>query len=209
MRFSGTLVLVAVLGMAPAAKAADEVVEQASPPPPSKPSLPLLGVMADAGIPDGFQGSLVFRPAFWLRTSVGGGYNMISKGVRAGLSLLPFGRGPSLTVEAGHFFDGDANATARKFAGAGFQDNALLDRVGYDFANAHLGLDFGYQRVTFFIHGGMSYVRGTVYNLGSVVSTNPAINNVDSNGLEVAFKGPVTVKAIGPSAKIGLIVYLW
>ncbi len=54
----------------------------------------------------------------------------------------------------------------------------------------------------------MSYVRGRVYNLDSVVSTNPAINNVDSNGLEVSFKGPVTVTAIGPSANSGLIVYL-
>src|SRR5450432_1992146 len=119
MRFTGTLALVAVLGTATAAKAADEVVEQVSAPAPGKPTLPVLGIMADAGIPDGFQGSLVLRPAFWLRASLGGGYNMISKGVRGGLSLLPFGRGPSLTVEAGHFFDGDANATARKFAGAG------------------------------------------------------------------------------------------
>jgi hypothetical protein len=209
MRFAGTMALLAVLGMGSAAKAADEVVEQIAAPAPEKPSLPAFGIMADAGIPDGIQGSLVFRPAFWLRTSIGGGYNMISYGVRGGVSILPFGRGPSLTVEGGHFFDGNANATARRFVGAGFQDNAALERIGYDFANAHLGLDFGYKRVTFFIHGGMSYVRGRVYNLNSFVSTNPSIDNVDSNGLEVSVKGPATVKAIGPSAKLGLIVYLW
>src|SRR5438105_2350281 len=57
--------------------------------------LPLVGVMMDAGAPDGANASLVFRPLSWLRAHGGGGYNMISKGIRAGATLLPFGSGPS------------------------------------------------------------------------------------------------------------------
>ena len=68
--------------------------------------LPAFGVMADVGLPDGVGASLVYRPAKWLRVTGGGTYNMISSGLRAGASLLPFGWGPSLTVEGGHYFDG-------------------------------------------------------------------------------------------------------
>lgn len=217
MRLSRTLALLGVLAGAPAARAAETApaaqatAEKSPAPATAEPSLPWLGMMVDAGIPDGAQGSLVLRPWKALRFSVGGGYNMISKGVRGGVALLPFGRGPSLSVEAGRFFDGNANMTAQKFAGASFAGIDLLNNVGYDFANAHLGLDFGYRRVTFYIHGGMSYVRATVpkENLNSTFNKNPAIDGQDANGLQVSFKQDAIVKAIGPSAKIGLIVYLW
>src|SRR4051812_24566732 len=118
MRTSRILVLLGVLAVAPAAKAADANVVEAEAPSAAAPTEPApdalrwFGLMVDAGVPDFMQGSIVLRPEKWLRASVGGGYNMISKGVRGGLSILPFGRGPSATVEVGHFFEGDANATA-------------------------------------------------------------------------------------------------
>jgi hypothetical protein len=217
MRTSRLLALLAVLFGASAAKAAepatapgaDATAKQAAPAPvAASPSLPLIGLMTDIGIPDGVQGSLVLRPWKAVRFSVGGGYNMISKGVRAGVSILPFGRGPSLTVEAGRFFDGDGNAAVRKVMGS-FEDVAILQRVGYDYANAHLGLDFGYQRVTFYIHGGMSYLTGKIRDTNQLFQNDPAINGMNSSGLEVTVKQDPTFKAIGPSAKIGLIVYLW
>jgi hypothetical protein len=214
MRLSRTLALLGVLAGASTARAAEpaptaQKVAQA--PVVTPPSLPMFGLMVDMGIPDGAQGSLVVRPWKAVRFNVGGGYNMISKGVRAGVALLPFGRGPALSVEAGRFFDGNANTTAAKFAGPSFSGIDLLNNVGYDFANAHLGLDLGYRRVTFYIHGGMSYVRARVpkENLTSTFNQNPAIDGQDANGLQVSFKQDATVKAIGPSAKIGLIVYLW
>jgi hypothetical protein len=217
MRAARTLALLAVLATASTAKAADEVLEQApAATAPSEPTLPWLGLMADVGVPDGMQASIVLRQERWLRASVSGGYNMISKGVGAGLTFLPFGRGPSLSLEGGHYFDGDATAAATKLAGPAFanstfvqNDGALIQRVGYDYANVHLGLDFGYERVTFFIHGGMSYVQGKVHNVDTLLQSNPSINGVDMNGLQVSIKGDPTVKYIGPSAKIGLIVYLW
>jgi hypothetical protein len=208
MRTRQTLALLVVLFSAGAAKAAEITTAQSGTAPDKTTALPLLGVMMDAGVPDGAQLSLVLRPTKWLRTSIGGGYNLISKGVRAGVSVLPFGRGPSLTVEGGRFFEGNANGAAKLISGVS-SDNALLERVGYDYANAHLGLDIGYKRVTFYIHGGMSYIRGTVHNLNQELQTAAAIDGVSQNGTEVQVKQDPTFKAIAPSAKLGLIVYLW
>jgi hypothetical protein len=144
----------------------------------------------------------------WLRAHGGGGTNMISKGVRAGVTLLPFGSGPSATLEAGHYFDGDANGLARKLAGASFQSE-VLERVGYDYANAHLGLDFGSRRVTFYIHGGMSYVRATIHNVDGVLAAQAVANGGDTGTTEVSVKQDPIVRAWFPSVKLGLIVYLW
>src|SRR4051812_17568326 len=123
MRTAQTLSLLAALTAGTSARAAEVTTAQGAPAPAAPAgSLPWLGLQIDAGVPDGAQASLVLRPWKALRFSVGGGYNLISKGVRGGVSLLPFGRGPSLTVEAGHFFEGDANATARKYMGAAYED---------------------------------------------------------------------------------------
>jgi len=183
--------------------------EHAAPAPVESDGLPSMGLMADAGLPDGVNGSLVYRPARWFRAAVGGGYNMISSGVRGGVTLAPFGAGPSLTLEGGHYFEGNANGVVRKVAGASYQDSAVLERVGYDYANAHLGLELGWKRVTFYIHGGMSYVRARVHNFDSVLQSQASANGFDSTGTEVSIKQDPIVRVIAPSAKLGLIVYLW
>jgi hypothetical protein len=216
MRSVRWLLLLAATAISPAvARAADiDASRSAEPPARATTTLPRYGVMADAGLPDGANASLVFRPACWLRLHGGGGYNMISTGVRAGATLVPFGLGPSATIEGGHYFDGDANGLAQRFAGQSFQ-STLLEKVGYDYANFHLGLDFGYRRVTFYIHGGMSYVRAKVHNFDGVVASEAAANGASSaNGAnggttEISINQDPTVKAWFPSAKLGLIVYLW
>ena len=76
-------------------------------------------------MPDGAAVSVVYRPFRWLRTELGGSYNMISKGVRGGVTLMPFGMGPSATLEAGRYFDGDANGLARSSPAAA-PDNAFF-----------------------------------------------------------------------------------
>ena len=170
------------------------------------PKLPVLGVMADVGLPDGAGASLVVRPAKWLRLTGGGTYNLISSGLRAGASLLPFGWGPSLSVEGGHYFDGDANGLIRRFAGASYQSSAVLERVGYDYANAHLGLDLGFRRVTFFVHAGFSYIRATVHNVDGAIQSGMSS---DSSSTTLSVNKDPIIRAITPSAKLGLIVYLW
>jgi hypothetical protein len=169
--------------------------------------LPVVGVMADVGLPDGAGGSLVVRPAKWVRLQGGGTYNMISSGLRAGLSLIPFGWGPSVTMEGGHFFDGDANGLVRKLAGASYQSNAVLERVGYDYANAHLGLELGSRRATFFIHAGMSFIRATVHNVDQAIQAQASGDG--SSNTQLSVKQDPIIRAYTPSAKLGLIVYLW
>lgn len=198
---------VATAAVAPSAASVDAVAQPASPAP--APALTTIGLMMDVGLPDGMNAALVYRPTEWLRTHGGGSYNMISYGVRAGVALIPFGVGPSLILEGGHYFEGNANGLAKKFAGAGFQNNAMLERIGYDYANGHLGLELGSRRVTFYIHGGMSYFRATVHNLDSVVQKEAANNGGDTSSTTVSVKQDPIVKAWTPSAKLGLIVYLW
>jgi hypothetical protein len=170
--------------------------------------LPCLGVMADAGLPDGAGASLVLRPRRWIRAHGGASYNMISAGFKGGATLLPFGAGPSATLEAGHYFDGDANGLARKFAGQNLQ-RPLLEKVGYNFANAHLGLDFGDRRVTFYIHAGMSYVQAKVRNVDGGGVSGGDTSRTGSSATDIAFKQEPVVRAWFPSAKLGVVVYLW
>jgi hypothetical protein len=174
--------------------------------PPAARGLPRLGVMADAGLPDGANASLVFRPLRWLRVHGGGGYNMVSEGIRAGATVVPFGMGPSATLETGHYFDGNANGVVQRFAGQSFS-SPLLARIGYDYTNFHLGLDFGYHRVTFFVHGGMSYVRAQIHNLESVVSSQASAASDGNGSTSVSIKQDPTVQAWFPSAKLGFIFY--
>jgi hypothetical protein len=202
-----TLLLTGALASSPLVASAQEVTTAAAPPPPAAPALRHIGLMMDAGLPDGFTASLVYRPASWVRTELGGGYNLISPGVRAGATLVPFGWGPSATLEAGHYFDGNANNLARKFAGSDFKDSALLERVGYDYANGHLGFEIGMRRMTFYIHGGMSYLHGKVHNADSVVQEHAG--SLLGQGSTVTVKGDPVVRAFVPSAQMGVIVYRW
>jgi hypothetical protein len=162
---------------------------------------PVLGVSTDVGLPDGAIASLVVRPWQWFRAYAGGGSNSISKGWRGGFSLVPFGAGPSVSLEYGQYGEGDANGLVRRMVSGSFKGSALLDRVGYDYANAQAGLDFGGKNVLFFVHGGVSMVWAQVHNL------NEATSNSNSSTTVSVSQDP-KVKAFGSSLKVGLIVFM-
>ena len=169
--------------------------------PPSPRRLPILGLMADVGVPDGLIGSLAVRPRKWVRLCAGGGSNSISRGWRTGITLLPFGEGPSASLEYGRYQDGNANALAKKLLGGGFDGSPVLERVGYEYMNAHLGLDFGFRRIVFFVHGGITMLRGQIHNLNAAIS--------GTGSTQVVVPQDPNAKAVGPSVKLGLIVYIW
>lgn len=157
-------------------------------------------MMVDAGVPDGFTGSLVFRPFRPLHVHAGVGTNLIAIGVRAGASLylLPTQVSPSLNAEAGHYFPGNAN-------GLGFTEDAdypLLRQVGYDYANLHLGFDLGRDRFSFYIHAGFSVVRGTLRHVGEAIEDE----GEDDEGITVV-AGEATATIIAPSARLGFLVF--
>lgn len=172
----------------------------------SEPALKHLGLALQTGLPDGATASVVYRPWSWLRTHLGAGYNMISPSVQGGFALIPFGWGPSLTLEAGHYFEGDANGLARKMAGSNFENTALLERIGYDYANGHLGLELGEETFTFFIHGGMSYIGTQVNGINAALQD---ATQMEMSTTELKIGAAPKIRAFVPSMKLGLIVYVW
>ena len=123
-----------------------------------------VGVMADVGLPDGAMASLVYRPISALRVHAGIGHNYVSKGVRGGLTFVPFRTWltPTLSVDYGRYFEGDANPLARMLSGDASYSSPYLEHVGYDYANGHIGIQFGRERATFYIAGGVTRVTSDV-----------------------------------------------
>jgi hypothetical protein len=160
----------------------------------------------DVGLPDGAILGVAIRPISWVRLQAGAGTNAVSPGVRAGTSLLPFGAGPSLTLEGGWYFEGDANAVIEKVAGSDYTSTRTGERIGYQFANLHLGLDFGSKYTTFFLHGGMTYLHTKIHDLsdafgGQTVGSDGSVTTFE-------FNQDLTLNAFFPSFKLGFIVYL-
>jgi hypothetical protein len=201
-----TLVMAALLGMGAAAAPAsayaqDQNTIESALAAKHAERWPVVGVMADVGVPDGAIGSLVVRPWQWFRVYGGGGSNSVSKGWRGGFSLLPFGAGPSASLEYGHYNEGDANGLVRRMASGQFKDSPLLDKVGYDYANAHVGLDFGGKHAIFFVHGGVSMLWAQLHGV------NDALGGSGSSTVVTVNQDP-KIKVTGSSLKIGLIVFL-
>jgi hypothetical protein len=115
-----------------------------------------------------------------------------------GLSFVPLGTwvAPTLNVDVGRYSEGDANPIARTVSGDASFSSPMLEKVGYDYLNAHVGLELGRDWATFYIHAGMSRVSGQI------------------RGLEEAAEGDVTISEDphvtmwAPSARVGLIVYV-
>ena len=201
-----TSVMVALLGMAAASAPAsvhaqDQNTVEAALQAKRAERWPVVGVMADVGLPDGAMGSLVVRPWQWFRAYAGGGSNSVSKGYRGGFSLVPFGAGPSVSVEYGHYNEGDANGLVRRVVSGEFKGSSLLDKVGYDYVNAHAGLDFGGKNFIFFVHGGVSKVWAQIHNV------NDALGSSGSSTVVSVNQDP-KITITGSSLKIGLIVFL-
>jgi hypothetical protein len=165
--------------------------------------LPRVGLSLDVGLPDGAIAALVVRPLPWLRLAGGGGSNGSALGMRLGATILPFGAGPSLTLEAGGTREGDATTVLpflRKSA-----STEVLQHVSYQYGNAQLGLDFGRRRAAFFVHAGLSYVHASFGGSGAVLQR---VLSGASSGQEVRVLGDATAHAIIFAGKAGLVVFL-
>jgi hypothetical protein len=156
---------------------------------------PRFGVMMDVGVPSGAHGSVVYRPARALRVHAGGAHNLVAPGVQGGVTLaLGTWVSPVLGIEAGRFWPGDANRAVERVSGQP-SSVAMLDRVGYDFASAHLGLELGRRWLTVYLRGGVSYLRATLHGHEA---------HDDGRGTTTT---ELDLRAVGASAKLGLIVY--
>jgi hypothetical protein len=82
-----------------------------------------------------------------------------------------------------------------------FSGTPLLSKLAYDYANAHVGLEFGGKYFTFFIHGGVSRVWARLGLDGGMVA------NTGSDTTVQVTSDP-KVKAFGSSLKMGIILLL-
>lgn len=197
----GALGALVILGWAaPAAATPEDSVTAAV----EAPVTPRFGAMVDAGVPDGAAASIVVRPIRSIRVHAGVSHNAISLGERAGITWVPLSWwfSPTLSLEYGHYSEGNANPLVRAATHDQSFQSAVLDRVGYDYQNAHLGLEFGRKWFTFYLHAGFSRLTSTVHNISSETMS------ADTGTTSVTFSKDPSIKLIGPSARLGFIVYL-
>ena len=198
-RLSALVALPVAMWVAPAAASPETSVEKSA-----AARSPWIGAGADVGLPDGATASIVVRPIRAIRAHAGVSHNGISLGERVGVSWVPLSWwfSPTLSVEYGHYAEGNANPLVRTVMGDQTFQSAVLERVGYDYLNGHVGLEFGRKWFTFYIHAGMSRITGTVHNIDSETMTG------NEGTTTVTFSKDPSVKLWGPSARIGFVVYL-
>jgi hypothetical protein len=166
---------------------------------------PLFGVSTDVGVPDGAMASIVIRPLPFLRAHAGAGYNAISTGVRAGATLsLPFWFSPTASISYGMYPEGDANPIARRISGDPDMHNPMLEKIGYQFADGYVGLQFGRRRVSFQIEAGYSRIEGKIRNLDAMSSGDMP----EDSQTTVTINQDPNVVVWSLSARVGLTVYV-
>ncbi len=159
------------------------------------------GMMFDVGVPDGATLAVVMRPVRAIRIDAGISYNGVSHGVRGGITLVPFATWftPTVSLDAGHYAEGDANPLARLVTGDPMYSSAALSRVGYDYADAQLGLELGRKRFTFYLRAGATRVTGSLHDLGAVVGDMPKS--------PVTFGSDPALTVTALSARLGFVLY--
>lgn len=171
---------------------------------PSPQRSPWLGAMVDLGVPDGATISAVYRPIRAMRLHAGLSHNLISLGQRVGVTWvpLPWWASPTLSLEYGRFAEGNANPALQRISGDDTNTSPVLERVGYQYANARVGLELGRKWFTFYVHAGVSRITGTVHNLDAETMSE------SSGTTSVSFTTDPTVRVWSVSARLGFIVYL-
>jgi hypothetical protein len=190
----------------PAVRAAETVAHRDAADGKSQGPPVVLGLMADAGVPDGANGALAVRPARWLRLHLGGGHNTVSAGYRGGFSLMPFGAGPSFSMDVGHYREGDANGLVRTVVRTNRWLTPLLQRFGYTYVNTQLGLELGRGPVQFYVHGGVSFLRATLHDAQSALQARGTAQTTAGPTTVRITQDPI-VRAWIPSVKLGMVVY--
>lgn len=166
-----------------------------------------LGVSADVGVPDGGTAALSVAPLSMLRLHAGLSHNTVSPGVRVGATLVPLATwvSPTLSLDWGHYTEGDANPMARRLSGDESFRSPTLERFAYDYVNAHLGLELGRRWGTFYLHAGASRITAVAHDLDAELDRMSDAQSADTT---VTFVKDPTVTAWAPSARIGFIIYL-
>jgi hypothetical protein len=164
-------------------------------------SRPFLGVMLDLGAPDGANVALVAQPLRSIRLEAGAGHNAIAPCARGGVALAPLSTfiRPTVSAHVGRCREGDANPLARAASGDSTYSSEMLERVGYDYATARVGLELGSERVTFFLHAGATRMAGRVRDASTDAD--------EMSSSSITFTQDPTVTLTTLSARLGFIVF--
>lgn len=161
------------------------------------------GLMLDAGATEGSGLSVALRASRHVRLHLGATYNGLRMGGRVGLSLLPVRSrlAPTVTLEVGHARPASVEALTRRLVDRTQPPASALERVGYTYASAHLGLELEVVRgCTFFVRGGASVMRLDV----------PSLERLDGpflQGLGPREARGGSLHTVLPTAKLGLVAY--
>jgi hypothetical protein len=161
----------------------------------------MFGFGTDVGMPDGLLLGLVLSPLDWLRLHGSVGSNSASLAYRGGLSILPVGWGPSFNAEVGHCELAPTTSLLRTFFSVSRWMQPYVQQLGYTYVNAHLGFDYPVGRMTLFVHGGYTYLMGTIH------APEPVLIEDKKTGttMTVTLAKDGEVRAHTLSAKLGLI----
>jgi hypothetical protein len=182
------IALAAALALAPAARG-DEP--------------PRLGLLVDAGFPEGLSASAVWRPTSTVRLWAGPAWNVVAWGVQGGVTVIPWqlGISPLLSVEGGRYFSPDASFLARNSSGIPEELEPLLRDVSYDYFAVHVGVELG-TRDAFALSLRAGLARVSLQARGTTTVTDTS----GGSSTEVTFTDPRLVGTL-PSVKLGL--QLW
>ncbi len=159
------------------------------------------GLLVDGGVPGGTGLAGMFRPWRFLRVEGGLNWNYLSFGLRGGVTVIPFewGLTPTLHLEGGHFFSGDAS----RFASGGGA-KVLLGHIPEDYLSASLGLEFGsQQRFVFFLRMGLCWIRTEAQNIKEAI----AAQNPGTTGVKSAGNMPLLLQV--PTVSVGVVLFLF
>jgi hypothetical protein len=166
----------------------------------------MLGLSLDAGLPNGASATLLYRPLKFLRLGGGFLYNYIGYGALASVSIQPhYWIAPSLSLEAGHYFDSNALDKVARFTSVSDNVRPLLEQVGYTFVNAQVGLELGAPSTfVFFVRGGLSRVWLGINNAQAAVQASSG-----TSGTQLSYVANPSVRLGIPCVKAGFMFYFY
>ncbi len=168
--------------------------------------LPRFGLLVAAGVPSGVSASFLFRPVRAFRLHAGPAWNYVSWGVQGGATFIPWAWrvAPTLSLEAGRYFDADLTWLVKDSGGVPVEVKPLLQHVGYAYASALVGVEIGSQRgLAFSLRAGLAYFSVTAH--GSVVTTTSG-GTAGANDAQVTLTNP-QLHATSPSLQLGVQYY--
>ncbi len=157
-------------------------------------------------MPDFAGATLLYRPLKFVRLGGAVLYDYVGYGVSGGVTVLPyFPIAPSLTIEAGHFFETNAAAKLEQ-RGVTIDANVrpLLEHFGYTFANAQVGLEIGHPNwFVVYVRAGSTRLWYTARGASQVATSQQDA----SSTTRVTIADP-SLRAQFPEAKIGFLFFI-